>query len=300
MKQQLITAIILTLTVSLFSFAQSGNTGLAFLKLGKGSRALGMGEAFTAVISDPSAMNYNPSMLSLTSKTQAVFTHQEWFQSVQSEYFGITTHAGDFALGLGLNSVNIPDIEIRTTPGKALGTFDAKNVSIGATAAYSVTPDIGVGATVSYLYEKIYVDQAAGFGVNLGAWYATPWDVRLGFAVDHLGSMNALNTTESTLPTTIRFGGAYELPVHTINGTLLAAAEIVSIKEEGKAHLHLGAEYEYQQTFALRAGYQTGYETKDFSAGVGFKYSLFKFDYAFLPLSLDLGSSHTFTLGVEY
>jgi len=46
---------------------QVGQTGLAFLKLGVGGRALGMGEAYSAVATDPSGMYYNPASLALAS-----------------------------------------------------------------------------------------------------------------------------------------------------------------------------------------------------------------------------------------
>ena len=52
--------------------------------------------------------------------------------------------------------------------------------------------------------------------------------------------------------------------------------------------------------FAIRAGYESGYETKDFTTGVGFKYSIFKFDYAFVPAKLDFGSTNSFTVGAEF
>ena len=50
-------------------FGQTGQSGLAWLKSGISGRALGMGEAFSAIASDPSATYYNPSALSLADKS---------------------------------------------------------------------------------------------------------------------------------------------------------------------------------------------------------------------------------------
>ena len=46
------------------AYSQAGETGLSFLKLGVGGRALGMGEAYSAVAADPTAMYYNPAAMS--------------------------------------------------------------------------------------------------------------------------------------------------------------------------------------------------------------------------------------------
>ncbi|TAK67384.1 MAG: PorV/PorQ family protein, partial [Bacteroidetes bacterium] len=183
-------------------FSQAGNTGLSFLKLGLGSRAVSMGETFVVANSEPSSVNYNPASLALSATTQAVFSHREWIQDTRSEFLGASSYIGDLAVGFGLHSVSISDIELRTTPGPAEGTFDAKNVSIGIAAAYQLTSELSLGVAANYLFEKILVDEASGYGINFGAVYATPWDVRLGLAVDHIGSMNELNMTASTLPTT--------------------------------------------------------------------------------------------------
>ncbi len=300
MKNKIFILFTLTFVIVSISFSQAGTTGLSFLKIGQGSRAVSMGEAYSVIGSEPYAIYYNPAGLTLSSNTQAVFSHREWIQGTKSEFLGATTHLGDVAIGFGLHSVSVADIELRTNPGPSIGTFDAKNVAIGLALAMDITPEISLGVTGNYLYEKIFIDEASGFGLNFGALYKTPWKVNLGLAVDNVGSMNEFNTTASSLPTTFRFGGAYEFPVESLQGNVIVATEIVSVKDEGKAHLHIGAEYEYQQMFAIRLGYESGYESKDLTTGIGFKYSIFNFDYAFVPVKLDLGSSHTFTLGVSF
>ncbi len=53
----------------------SGNTGLAFLKLGVTSRAVSMGEAIVSNTTDASATNYNPAALMSGLNGNLVFTH---------------------------------------------------------------------------------------------------------------------------------------------------------------------------------------------------------------------------------
>ena len=57
---------LLILLGALTSSAQTENasTGLAFLKLGVGGRAIGMGEAYSALSNDASGIYYNPAGIS--------------------------------------------------------------------------------------------------------------------------------------------------------------------------------------------------------------------------------------------
>ncbi|MBI3195030.1 MAG: PorV/PorQ family protein [Ignavibacteriae bacterium] len=299
MKRNFIILIFLGISFQL-SFAQAGKTGLSFLKLGLGSRALSMGEAYSTIGTEPFAMNYNPATLTQSQSVQVVFSHREWVQDTKSDFLGVSTVLDNFVLGFGVQSLSVSNIEIRSVPGPLEGTFDAKNASLGVTTAYKFSDELSIGLTANYLYEKIYVDEATGYGLNIGATYLTPWDVRLGLSYANLGSMSELNRTATTLPATIRFGGAYEIPLKSVDGNFITAAEIISVKNEGTAHVHLGVEFDFQQMFALRGGFQSGYESKNITTGVGFKYEMFKLDYAFVPVKLDFGSSHTFTIGVVF
>ena len=275
---------------------QVGQTGLAFLKLGVGARSLGMGEAYSAIASDPSAMYYNPASLSLSGASQILLMHKEWIQDTRTEYVAATAAMSKVTLGISVNATSVNNIEVREGPGPAQGTFDAHNAAIGISGAYRIDSSLSIGATGKYLYEKILVNEASGFGIDLGGWYETPWNVRLALAVSNIGSVGELGYEATKIPTTIRAGGAYVTRIESMDGAVTIASDIVSITGEGTTHLHMGAELNYRQTLSLRVGYQTGYDARSITSGVGFKYGQFQLDYAFAPTKFDLGAAHTFSL----
>ena len=57
------------------AFAESAGQAGAYLKMGVGARALGMGSAFTAVADDSTASFWNPAGLAKMKKPEASFMH---------------------------------------------------------------------------------------------------------------------------------------------------------------------------------------------------------------------------------
>ncbi|MFI5251884.1 MAG: PorV/PorQ family protein [Bacteroidota bacterium] len=302
MKKALFSFILLCIIVRNFSPAQAGSDGLAFLKLGVGGRSLGMGEAYSAIASDPTATFYNPAAMSLSKSPQLFLMHKSWIQDTRTDYLAAQTYFGNFNFGLALNFTSVDNIEFRLVPGPPEGTFSSRNASMGISTSYSINPSLALGGTVNFLYEKIFTSDASGLGYNFGVLYQTPWDIRTALVVNNLGSMSVLGDQSTKLPTSVRIGAAKPLNVDGIgpNSTMTFAADIVDYTVENKAHLHLGGELNYENIFAMRLGYMTGYDARSITAGVGVKYSLIYFDYAYAPFRYDLGTTHTFSLGFNF
>ena len=281
-------------------YSQVGETGLAFLKTGISGRALGMGEAYSAIAADPSASFYNPAALSLTKNSQLLLMHQSWIEDMKTEFIGASVPVNRFSFGFSLNSTSISNFQLRTQPGPELGTFSVQYAAIGLSAAYQIDPTISIGVTTKFLYEKIVAEDASGFGFDLGALYQTPWNFNVALAINNLGSMNALLRESTKLPTSIRAGIGYEMPADNLDGKLILTSDVVTYTRENKTHLQVGAEFNYKNLFAIRTGYQTGYDAKNFSSGIGIHYSFLQLDYAYVPFRYDLGSTHTISLGFEF
>ena len=298
MKKTLITIILL----SSLSLAQSaGNSGLAFLKFGFGARNIAMGDAGSTASNDLSAMYYNPSRLVSLVGNEVMFMHNEWIQDVRSEVGGIKWNIFSLPFAVGFNVTTVSGIEVRDKPGDPVSKFNANYFFGSLSSGFTVIEDLDFGATIKYLYEGILNDESTGFGFDFGLNYLTPVKGLTASAViKNIGSMNELRIEKTKLPSELRFGGAYNFGLETAKLAFILAAEFQKYLDTDDIHINGGGEIIYNQTFAARVGYQSGYESRDFTGGVGIMWSNFRLDYAYMPFSLGLGNANLFSVQFKF
>lgn len=284
------------LLVNLISAQSAGNSGVAFLKLGYGARNVAMSDLGVAGGNELNSFNYNPSLLSVKNLTQLSFTHNNLFEDLSSEMFAGSFNAFGIPLAINLNTTSISNIEIRTTPGEAISKFNANYFSAGISTAYQLFKNFHTGLTAKYIYENLYSDEAAGFGLDFGITVTGFAEgLSIGAALRNLGSMNQLRNEATKLPEDFRAGVAYsfnfgetKLQVNTLTG-------IQKYLDADDLHFHLGAEVNYDNLFYLRGGYVSGYDSKNLSMGFGIKWKSLNIDYAYVPVKYGLGDSQIFT-----
>lgn len=292
--------IFLLLTVSIYS-QTAGNSGMAFLKYGFGARNISLGDAGAALSNDLTGLFYNPAKLALTEKSEVLFMHNQWIQDIRSEVLGVKTELWGIPFALGFNVTTVDDIEFREIPGEPITTFDANYFYGSLSTGFFVTDEISFGGTIKYLYEGLLNDEATGFGFDFGLSYLLPYKgLTASMVVRNLGSMTALRNTETKLPTEFRLGTAYTFNLDDSKFDFTGGAEFQKYLDSEDNHFNLGAEVLYDKLVALRAGYQAGYESRGFTAGIGLMWGNLKFDYAFLPFSYGLGNANLFSLQFKF
>jgi hypothetical protein len=290
--------ILITSTV----FAQSaGNTGLSFLKFGFGARNIAMGDAGASASNDLSALYYNTSRLTLFEMNEAMFMHSSWIQDVTSENFGIKWNMFGLPWAVGLNYTSVSDIEIRTRPGEPDTKFNANYFYGSLSTGFYVRQELSFGGTIKYLYEGLLSDEATGWGFDFGLNYNLPFKgLTVSTVIKNLGSMNALRNEETKLPTDFRLGSAYNFDVESAKLGFVAVAELQTYLDTDDIHFNLGGDVIYDELLALRVGYQSGFEARGFTAGLGLMWGNLRFDYAYLPFSLGLGNANLFSLQFRF
>ncbi len=296
----------------------AGSTGVNFEKIGLGARAAGMGEAFTAVADDSTAMYWNPGGLVLARGTQFSLTHSEWVQGISDEYLAFSQNLErDGAFGGSMHYLGT---------GSFTGSLENPDGSYG-----------GVGNNISF---TAYMASAA-YAQRLGNWLPGSFFKQsmvgleisaVGQDVSHIGNSGVvfnlgymfeaihktlyIGTLISDLGTDIQY---YAEPLNAnlagslhIRGLLMKQDQnILAVDTIGYIDTGLGFKIgdEYKLNFdrnavALRLGFRAGSaldEVTNLTAGVGLYHSFDDFDgsldYAFVPYGV-LGETHRITLNI--
>jgi hypothetical protein len=279
---------------------QLHGAGFPSLKLGADARYAALGNAGAAWTDDASAGFRNPSLTVCTPVKEMDFSIHRWIQGAKSGFFGFAFKGNRSGGGFHLLYTEVGDIEYRpSSPSpEPVGTFTAYELTAGITGAHALTSNLSVGVNLKIYYEKIFIDEAAGMGGDVGVSLRLFHDgLRIGAVVQNIGKTGRLAAESIELPLTGRIGIA--VPVRLPVGKWLILADGVKEKDT-PFHLQGGVEYAWKNALFLRTGYQTGYETQDWSGGIGFALSKYRLDYSYMPLRKGLGESHRFSVNLAF
>jgi hypothetical protein len=288
--------IALLLLVPATASADPGETGFAFLKLGVGARAMGLGSAYVAIADDPTAVYWNPAGLAAISKTQVTAMHNEWIQDFRQEFVAVGAPAGPGSLGISFSGFYADEFERRDDTGVLIGHFGFNDIAVTGAYGMQLAPGLDGGLALRYVREMIDEFDATAFLVDVGARYRLrDTGVSFGGAVQNLGGDSKFISESFPTPVTWRVGAAGSRDLAKLNGRGTLTAEVRQAKADDM-HFHVGAEYAYREHLALRMGGKFGYDDESLSFGLGLAKDWFHFDYALVPLTSDLGTTHFFSV----
>jgi hypothetical protein len=280
--------------------AEERGTGLAFLRIGVGARAAGLGNAYVSGVDDGTATYWNPAGLARVRTLDISLMHNEYFQDVRYEFLGFGRRIGAHAVGASVAGLYTGSeaMERRDEFGNFEGHFGSYDFAASLGYAYRFGEDLSAGLTVKYLTENIDRTNASGFAADAGIQWDTPVDhLRIGAVVQNVGPSMKFIDDEFDLPTTVQGGARYAVPMAA--GEFMVVAEVRKVRGDD-AGLDLGTSYEYREMAALRFGYKSGLDSEDVSFGLGFRKHRVRLDYAFVPYGNDLGDTHRVGLGYSY
>ena len=301
MKKLLLTALVALLATSGAMAGEPGSTVLTFLKFGVGGRASAIGDAYTAVSNDATALYWNPAGMTTVDGSDVVLMHDERFQDIRHEYLGFVHGMGKHAFGVGVIGNYVDGLEEReSATASPISEFAVFDFAIMGGYATVLAEGVSVGAVAKYLYSKIDDVNATGFAGDIGILYHTEIEgLSLAGGVQNLGTKMTYESEEEDLPFSGKVGFAYEREIEQIVGTILFVAD-VKFPNDDDVKVHGGFEYSYKDLFAARVGYRGEYDNKNISAGAGFTVNRYRIDYAFVPFYSDLGNSHRVSLGFSF
>lgn len=284
-------AIIIPFCLALLGAGNTGTAVLPLMKIGQGPRAAAMGESFTGLADDASAVYWNPAGLGRLTRWQLGLSHHQWFVDIKDEVVHAALPLGPGAVGLGVVYAGEPDVEYWD---EELGDFNTgRTWSTMVTAGYGLRlgENYNIGLTAKGLYEDLLDETGYGGGVDVGAM-ARPWaGFGIGVSARHFGLMS-FETGAERLPSEVAAGVSYDASI--VRATVDAVVPLF----DNAPNFRAGVEVSPVPVLALRVGYRTGpVDLKSLgalagiTAGIGVTVSGIGLDYAFMPYG-ELGATH--------
>lgn len=273
-----------------------GTTAADVLKIPTGARAIGMGEAYTALADDIHSLYHNPGGLALMQERQASFMYSQMVQDLKYQNAAIGFPLENGAIGASLSYLSYGDIE----------GFNETGASIGNQSAYSMVGTLGAswlgnqwsaGANIKGIQQKLADESATGVAFDVGGTAIYPKPVlgstlRFGAAVQNMGQGIKFVEERDPLPMQWKVGVA---AVQMMNKKLNLSLDYTKPKD-WDGMVAAGLEFLPIQFVALRTGYvNSDREGSGIRAGIGLRIKGISFDYAYAGQG-DLGMTHRYEL----
>jgi long-subunit fatty acid transport protein len=307
---------------------RAGISAYQFLKIGAGARGIGMGESFTAVANDVTALYWNPAGLTQFADNQAVFAHTEYVVDIKHEFAGVAYHLTPTDIvGVSLTSLHMDDMEITTeTQPKGTGRyFSFGDVALGLSYGRTMTDQFSFGLTVKYIEETLDILKMRGVLFDIGTFYWTGiGSTRFAVVVSNFGADvapsgevklyndSAVTSFQSfSPPTQFKFGIAWD-PIE-MDGQKVTTSLELNHPNDNAENIRLGVEYNWNQWLSLRGGVKRTIgepllgedktSANDITLGFGVTapstLASLTFDYAYANFN-ELGSVHRLSLRVGF
>ncbi len=295
-------------------FPKTGTAAMQFLKLGVDARAIGMGEAYTAVTNDISSVYWNPAGLALQNKKQMFISHTKYVADINQEFVATSMpmNFGTIALYSSVLHMEDQDITDEDTFGPTGETFSFSNIEAGITYSNMFTDKFSLGVTAKFIRENAADEDENGFAVDLGTLYNTKWhNTIIGMALKNFGPdvkykvdndsdgktdedpFDLLDNDGDGLIDEDRKELGYKIPMNyslglssEITKDLTVSGQLDNCVDRSETW-NVGAEYRIN-VFALRTGYHIGQDAQGLTAGFGVKlplsFAIINVDYAYTSM----------------
>lgn len=283
-----ITLVALLLSLSAATFAQEdGGYAGAFLQLSMNPRATGMGNAYTAVSDDISAVFFNPGAAAQVQRVTFGGAYRDLsYQRSLQQLAILFPVRGEAAIGVSAEMASMGDIIGRTSRGEPTGTLDNMDAVFSVVFSRRFSRFISLGGDVRYYYKKLESTTANSAGFDVGGMLHLRPETGLpaGSPIDLLRLAAVVRNIAAKYPwSTGDYWGKYGYygTAHTDKVPMLAkvGASVLFLKsklliaadgevdEKRGVRGYFGGEYKLVEQASLRAGLAHGKPT----FGIGFK-----------------------------
>jgi hypothetical protein len=326
-------ACVLLTSLSFSQQRKAGLTGAAFLKIGAGARAVGLGSAVTAIPNDVNQMFWNPAGMALSDqRLQASFGYNRWLADIKHNSAAVAYNwEGIGTIGVGVITLGLSDIaadrDIPVDPDlkqfqietNTSTTYDYRDIAVQLSFARYILDKLSLGATAKYISQSIDGQKATAIAFDFGSVYhigVLDWTIAARFS--NLGSDLKYYDIAAALPLSFSIGTAIA-PWSDGQNKVMVSADAVK-PQDGPQYVFAGGEVTFANLISVRGGYKFNYSgtddggttsrpaykntIEDFSVGGGIGTTLdgnlVRVDYAFSKMKL-LDNVHrvSVTVGIK-
>lgn len=288
-------AVVLACVVSYSKTLATTDAGReSVFSIGVGGRALAMGGGFTSLANDATSVYYNPAGLGLLEYQELMFMHIQLFEGTNFN-FGSWVYpvSHKFGVGVGYMRIGTEDL-IKMQNYVSLGTFTYSQSQALFSIGARPSGKIAIGATVKGVNQEIDNVSDWAAGLDAGVIIMPHKYVRIGLAArDAIESNMELKTTQEKTPRSAAGGVAVSKVPLSERTKFSASVELEKI-EERSAKFHTGGELLFDDSYAVRAGY----DRDNVSMGVGYSYQSFSIDYGYKILN-QIDNSHRISVSLK-
>jgi hypothetical protein len=320
------------------SYAQKvGSTSMQFLKVMPSARATALGEAYTVWATGAEAIFWNPAGLASLDNMEFSTTYIDWlFDAQQGALSYALSIRGFGAVGIQFQYIDFGEFEETTNerpyisdpnnPGLTGRTFSPFSFLVGLSYARYMTDKFSVGMSMKYVYESLFDGQkltaqvrqgvfeevdtwASGLLFDVGIRYNTGYrSIYIGSSVQNFGADVKYAKESNPVPLLFRLGvganiiGSEGLLLSGSKDNRLSMAYDIFHPNDYAQQMHVGLEYEFAASFALRGGYKFNYDYDGLTLGAGLKRAFeglrLTVDYSYGAMGTYLGHIQWISLGI--
>jgi hypothetical protein len=284
-----------------FTSSDVGTTTAQFLTLGAGARATAMGNAYTALSDDATAVYWNPAGLSQITDPSLSVMHAAWFGDIYYDWASyVLPIRGVGTLGIGVQYLNAGTIQGADINNNPTNSFTPNDTAVTLSYSRNIAA-LMVGVNLKYITSTI-TNSASAVAGDIGVLYkASESGLSVGACVQNAGTAMQFSDQAEQLPLTAKAGCAYSLE----SGLILSVD--IDAPIDNAPYFCGGTEYTWKIDKSLSGSVRVGYTTltqnvtgfEGISGGVGCTYKNYSLDYAFMPYG-DLGSTNRISLGIKF
>ncbi len=285
----------------------TGITGAKFITLPMSSRAISLGNAYTAEMDRIDCQYVNDAGIANMKSTEIAIHNTFWMFDMNYNSLGFVTKLPRGTIGASL---------ILFLPGKVIaydgwgyekGRLYMSDFSIKASYALSIKKYLFAGAGIKYIRRDLDVITESAVDLDMGITYRSTLSALKFFKICKgiknnfsagIAVQNIIGRIgKDKLPSQLRLGISYKIV------PFLGLLSDYVFKFYDADQFNSGLEYVYNDMYFLRAGYILGDKNYLFTSGMGIKFkiknALYTVDYSYSPLAFDY-NVHSLNFAIKF